>query len=191
MLKNYTQLYCLCAVVLVLAIAIPLKAKAQNIFVPRNNSSSSENGEKRQLFIPNAPNQYRGSGQARSNIRVYEPRNKTGFTKSKAEKEAERNDVFDDVQRMNIELATNRAVRNMEIINQQRERREQAREASHRAAIEQAEREAQAQADASKMPPEMLSGSRSVQVGDDKVYVTMDKEKEKLDQPPRVFNIFQ
>lgn len=175
-------------------IAAPDLALAQKIYVPRDNSNSSEGGEKRKLYIPQVPNQYsRSPGSQHSNVKVFEPRNKTGYEKTAAEREAERNDAFDRVQRTNIELATKRSEQNMAIIKSQREARQKARQESRIAYAEKKRMEMAQNEEGgnSELPPEMRTDAPSVNVGDRKVYIHQDKGQDKPDIPPRIFNTFQ
>lgn len=168
-------------------------ASAQQIFVPRNSGGeSSSEGEKRKLYIPNNTSRVRPSpGGERRGFKVFEPSNETGFQRSQAEREADRRDAIDEVQRMNIDMATRQSEKNMQIIARQRAQRQLERENFRRSYAEQKEAEMAQENTQENLPPEMRTNQPSVEVGGRRVLINQNNDPTKLDRPQRIFNTFQ
>lgn len=175
-------------------------ASAQNIFVtPDGNGSSSSQsagdtgGKKKSLFVPQDRTTARPSpGAERRGFDVYTPSGGPGFRRDKSSREAERFDIFDQVQQKNIDMASEQSAQNMKLIEQQRQARIAQRQQQRAAADAEAEARIAANNRTAEedLPPEYRKDQQSVMVDEEKVIITKKKDSNKLDKPPRIFNTF-
>lgn len=188
-MKRFFGIICLifsCAIFLGSA-SIP-DAYAQNIFVTPGGDGDDSGGN-RNIYIPQRQTKSKPSpGAEKKGFDVFTGKSNKE-TKTKAERENERQDIFDKVQQRNIDLATERSAQNMQIIQQQREARIAQRQQERAVREEQAKKNAK-NGEGGEVPPEMRQDEAHVQVGDQKVFIAKRKDHRKMDKPPRIFNAY-
>lgn len=199
-MKRFLIKFCLVATCAVFVGGVSVSdVSAQNIFVTPddNGSSSSRNsdgkgGGNKNIFVPQDRTTARSSpGAEKSGFDVYTPSGGPGYRRDKSTREADRFDIFDQVQQKNIDMASEQSAQNMKIIEQERQARiaQRQHERAARAAEESriAENNRTAEED---LPPEYRKDQEGVMIGDEKIIINKKKDTTKLDRPPRIFNTF-